>query len=83
MPTKAVDAIVHVAGPVEVEKVGSRRVRRQRCLRCDCLMRDEREQVAFWLLGQQVASENTGGQSYVVERVRLRRNEARCEASDD
>jgi hypothetical protein len=62
------DLVVHVAGPIEVEKVGTRRYQRQRCLRCDRLLRDEREKTAFWLLGQRIGIGDDGW-SHVIEHL--------------
>lgn len=77
--TKQARSIVHVAGPVEQEKVGNLRVERQRCLSCDLLMRDAREKLPFWLLGQKVAHQEDGW-IHVVERAELGPDETRCHA---
>jgi hypothetical protein len=76
---EALEAVVHVAGPVENEKIGTRRVRRQRCLRCDVLLRDERERLSFWLLGQRISIDSEGW-SRLVEREQLSENEKPCRA---
>jgi hypothetical protein len=72
--------VVHVAGPVEEEKVGNQRRDRQRCLRCDMLLWDARRRVVPWLLGQRIAiPDDPTLTAYVVERAQLARSEAACE----
>lgn len=77
MAVQTVDIVVHVAGPVEESKAGARRVRVQRCLRCDCLMRDERERTPFWLLGDTVGYDETN-RAYLLDRRKLHDGEVLC-----
>lgn len=78
MPTAQIEeVVVHVAGPVEREKVGAVVVERQRCLRCDGLLRDGREHLAWWLLGQRIGW-SSDGRLRLVERARLGEGEVPC-----
>lgn len=74
--------VVHVAGPVETEALGSRRVERQRCLRCDAVLRDEREHAVWWLLGQGVGVAVSGRAKVAIDRSVLLEHERSCGHED-
>lgn len=74
--------LVHVAGPIEPESVGARRRQRQRCLRCDTLLWDERAIAQPFLLGDPVVGrDGAGGWSWVAtHRAKLNADERACRA---
>lgn len=79
---KSETVVVHVAGPVETEALGRKRVERQRCLRCDALLCDAREHSAWLLLGQHVGLARSGRVKVVIDRALLLENERPCRSGE-
>lgn len=73
--------LVHVVGPVEIEAVAGRRYLRQRCLRCDALLSDQRIRAPF-VLGELVVGLETpkGWEWLAIHRPLDATAERPCEA---